>query len=156
VARLADEADADGLTDFYGLQAMAARAMFEAGECFIRFRSRRPEDGLQEARRGASPDREPMSVPLQLQMLSSEHLLSIVCRHYRQLRRDLAPQGAADPLWASRYRQDSLGSDWGALAPGAGPSRWTPGTARSVELQPSGPGQGVPIARRSGVRSNAD
>jgi lambda family phage portal protein len=55
-----DEADADGLTDFYGLQAMAARAMFEAGECFIRFRSRRPEDGL--------------TVPLQLQMLSSEHL----------------------------------------------------------------------------------
>ena len=30
-----DEADADGLTDFYGLQAMAARAMFEAGECFL-------------------------------------------------------------------------------------------------------------------------
>jgi capsid protein len=37
-----DEADADGLTDFYGLQAMAARAMFEAGECFLRFRARRP------------------------------------------------------------------------------------------------------------------
>jgi lambda family phage portal protein len=55
-----DEADADGLTDLYGLQAMAARAMFEAGECFIRFRARRPEDGL--------------TVPLQLQMLSSEHL----------------------------------------------------------------------------------
>jgi lambda family phage portal protein len=55
-----DEADADGLTDFYGLQAMAARAMFEAGECFLRFRPRRPDDGL--------------TVPLQLQMLSSEHL----------------------------------------------------------------------------------
>jgi hypothetical protein len=55
-----DEADADGLTDFYGLQAMSARAMFEAGECFLRFRPRRPDDGL--------------SVPLQLQMLSSEHL----------------------------------------------------------------------------------
>ena len=55
-----DEADADGLTDFYGLQAMAARAMFEAGECFLRFRPRRPDDGL--------------AVPLQLQMLSSEHL----------------------------------------------------------------------------------
>ena len=55
-----DEADADGLTDFYGLQTMAARAMFEAGECFFRFRPRRPEDGL--------------TVPLQLQMLSSEHL----------------------------------------------------------------------------------
>jgi Phage major capsid protein E/Phage portal protein, lambda family len=48
-----DEADADGLTDFYGLQTMAARAMFEAGECFFRFRAHRPEDGL--------------TVPLQLQ-----------------------------------------------------------------------------------------
>jgi capsid protein len=47
-----DEADADGLTDFYGLQAMAARAMFEAGDCFFRFRPRRPGDGLQ--RRGAA------------------------------------------------------------------------------------------------------
>jgi capsid protein len=34
-----DEVDADGLTDFYGLQALAARAMFEAGECFVRFPS---------------------------------------------------------------------------------------------------------------------
>lgn len=55
-----DEADADGLTDFYGLQALVARAMFEAGECFIRFRSRRPEDGL--------------TVPLQLQLLEAEML----------------------------------------------------------------------------------
>jgi lambda family phage portal protein len=55
-----DEVDADALTDFYGLQAMAARGMFEAGECFLRFRPRRPDDGLM--------------VPLQLQMLSSEHL----------------------------------------------------------------------------------
>ena len=60
-----DEADADGLTDFYGLQTMAARAMFEAGECFFRFRARRPEDGL--------------AVPLQLQMLSSEHLPLAKC-----------------------------------------------------------------------------
>ncbi|MDD4617481.1 MAG: phage portal protein, partial [Alphaproteobacteria bacterium] len=37
-----DDADADGLTDFYGQQALAVRAMFEAGECFIRFRPRRP------------------------------------------------------------------------------------------------------------------
>lgn len=55
-----DEADADGLTDFYGMQALAARAMFEAGECFVRFRPRRPEDGL--------------TVPLQLQLLEAEHL----------------------------------------------------------------------------------
>jgi lambda family phage portal protein len=55
-----DEADADWLTDFYGLQALAARAMFEAGEVFVRFRERRPEDGLR--------------VPLQLQVLESEML----------------------------------------------------------------------------------
>lgn len=55
-----DDADADGLTDFYGLQALAARAMFEAGECFVRFRPRRLEDGL--------------TVPLQLQLLEAEHL----------------------------------------------------------------------------------
>lgn len=58
--RWTDEADADGLTDFYGLQALAARSMFVAGECFIRFRPRRPSDGL--------------SVPLQLQLIESEQL----------------------------------------------------------------------------------
>lgn len=55
-----DEADADGLTDFYGLQAMVAREMFVAGECFVRMRPRRAEDGLQ--------------VPIQLQLLQSEML----------------------------------------------------------------------------------
>jgi lambda family phage portal protein len=55
-----DQADADGLTDFYGLQAMIAREMFVAGECFVRLRSRRAEDGLR--------------VPLQLQLLQSEML----------------------------------------------------------------------------------
>jgi lambda family phage portal protein len=58
--RWTDEADADGLTDLYGLQALAARAMFEAGECFVRFRPRRVEDGL--------------SVPLQLQIIEAEML----------------------------------------------------------------------------------
>lgn len=55
-----DEADADGLTDFYGLQSLAARALFDAGEVFIRFRDRRPEDGL--------------SVPLQLQLIEADQL----------------------------------------------------------------------------------
>lgn len=54
------EADADGLTDFYGLQAMIAREMFVAGECFVRIRPRRAEDGL--------------LVPMQLQLLQSEML----------------------------------------------------------------------------------
>ena len=55
-----DEADSSGLTDFYGLQAMACRSVMEAGECFIRLRPRLPKDGL--------------SVPLQLQLLEAEHL----------------------------------------------------------------------------------
>lgn len=56
--RWTDEADADGLTDLYGLQAMAAAALVDAGEVFVRFRARRAEDGL--------------SVPLQLQMIPAE------------------------------------------------------------------------------------
>ena len=53
-----DEADADGMSDFLGLQAVAVRAMAEGGECFIRFRPRRPQDGL--------------STPLQIQLLEAE------------------------------------------------------------------------------------
>ena len=55
-----DEADAEGLTDFYGLQRRAAREVFLAGEVFFRIRPRRAGDGL--------------SVPLQLQMLPAEML----------------------------------------------------------------------------------
>lgn len=55
-----DEADADGVTDFYGMQTLIAGEMFEAGECFVRLRSRLISDGL--------------SVPLQLQLLPSEML----------------------------------------------------------------------------------
>ena len=58
--RWTDESDADGLTDFYGQQAMAAGEMFEAGECFIRIRPRQPSDGFY--------------VPLQLQLLPAEML----------------------------------------------------------------------------------
>lgn len=54
------EADADGLTDFSGMQAIIAAEMFEAGECFIRIRPRFESDGL--------------SVPMQLQILPSEML----------------------------------------------------------------------------------
>ena len=55
-----DEADAEGITDFYGLQRRAAREVFMCGEVFIRLRPRRAEDGLR--------------VPLQLQMLPAEML----------------------------------------------------------------------------------
>ncbi len=56
----ADQSDADGQTDFYGQQAMAFAAMVEAGECFARRRDRRRSDGL--------------TVPLQIQLLESEHV----------------------------------------------------------------------------------
>lgn len=55
-----DEADADGITDLYGLQSIVAAEMFEAGECFIRLRSRFASDGL--------------TVPLQLQIIPAEML----------------------------------------------------------------------------------
>jgi capsid protein len=53
-----DLADADGIADFYGMQTVAARSLFEAGEVFIRYRPRQPQDG--------------MVVPLQIQLLESE------------------------------------------------------------------------------------
>ncbi|MEY9179713.1 phage portal protein [Bradyrhizobium sp. USDA 313] len=53
-----EEADADGMTDFYGMQSIIASALFEAGEIFVRLRARRIEDGL--------------TVPLQIELLESE------------------------------------------------------------------------------------
>jgi lambda family phage portal protein len=64
--RWTDEADATGLTDFYGLQSLACRTVMEAGECLIRMRPRLPKDGL--------------SVPLQLQLLEPEHLPTMETR----------------------------------------------------------------------------
>jgi lambda family phage portal protein len=68
VARAADQlwlnfvsaCDADGLTDFGGLQALIVRSLVESGEVLVRFRDRRMEDGL--------------AVPLQLQVLEPDHL----------------------------------------------------------------------------------
>ena len=53
-----DESDADGLTDFYGQQALIARTVETAGECFVRLRPRSLDDNL--------------AVPLQLQVLAPE------------------------------------------------------------------------------------
>jgi lambda family phage portal protein len=54
------EADAAGRTDFYGQQAAVVRSVFVAGEAFIRFRTRRPEDGL--------------AVPLQMEILDPQQI----------------------------------------------------------------------------------
>ena len=52
--------DASGRLDGYGLQALALRTVVESGECLIRRRPRRPDDGL--------------PVPLQLQILEPDYL----------------------------------------------------------------------------------
>jgi lambda family phage portal protein len=54
------EADAEGITNFYGLQKRVARELFIAGEVFVRLRPRYISDGL--------------SIPLQLELLPSEQL----------------------------------------------------------------------------------
>ncbi|MFF7060780.1 phage portal protein [Achromobacter spanius] len=54
------EADADGRLDFYGMQALAVRSIFQDGETLVRLRPRRPQDGL--------------AVPLQLQQLEGDQL----------------------------------------------------------------------------------
>lgn len=52
------ELDADGLLDFYGLQALVARTFFAAGEAFVRIRPRTRADEL--------------AVPLQFQVVEPE------------------------------------------------------------------------------------
>ncbi|MGE0650267.1 MAG: phage portal protein [Alphaproteobacteria bacterium] len=59
-ARFVAECDADGRTDFHGLQALAARAVVESGEALVRLRLRPRGAGL--------------AVPLQLQVLEADHL----------------------------------------------------------------------------------
>ena len=58
--RWTDRADAAGLADYYGMQALAVRAMVEGGESFARLRSRMPEDGL--------------PVPFQLELIDREQV----------------------------------------------------------------------------------
>jgi lambda family phage portal protein len=55
-----DEADVEGVADFYSVMHRVSREVFLAGECFVRFRPALPQNGL--------------SVPLQLQVLPSEQL----------------------------------------------------------------------------------
>ena len=55
-----EECDADGRTNFYGLQHLVGLALFEAGEIFVRIRPRRPSQRL--------------PIPFQLQLLEAEML----------------------------------------------------------------------------------
>ena len=55
-----EEADLNGLCDFYGLQSLVSRALIDAGECLVKFIPRSANEDL--------------SVPLQLQVLEADHL----------------------------------------------------------------------------------
>ncbi|TIP39751.1 MAG: phage portal protein [Mesorhizobium sp.] len=55
-----DEADAEGNTDYFGIQEKVAREAYLMGECFVRLRNRRPGDMW--------------TVPFQLQILPTEML----------------------------------------------------------------------------------
>ncbi|WP_299078932.1 phage portal protein [uncultured Paraglaciecola sp.] len=55
-----DQCDADGCLDFYGIQKIVARTLFESGECIVRFIHKKASDGL--------------VVPLQLQVLEPDYL----------------------------------------------------------------------------------
>ncbi|WP_054031014.1 phage portal protein [Desulfatitalea tepidiphila] len=53
------QCDHDGIADFYGMQALAARSMIESGEVLIRFLPQRPGR---------------MAVPLKIQIIEADHL----------------------------------------------------------------------------------
>lgn len=55
-----DEADVEGVLDFYGQQAQVARALKETGECFIR--------------KLRQPTTMGLTVPLQLQVIEADHV----------------------------------------------------------------------------------
>ena len=54
------ELDADGMSDFYGLQALACETVIQSGDALTRRRRRRSSDGL--------------SVPLHIQLIEPDHL----------------------------------------------------------------------------------
>lgn len=58
--RWCNQSDADGTTNLYGQQTIVVREVYEAGECLVRRRPRRLNDGLR--------------IPLQIQLLEPEHL----------------------------------------------------------------------------------
>ena len=58
------QCDAYGLTDFYGIQQLAMRAMAESGDCLVRLRPRLASDGL--------------AVPFQLQLLEADYLYDLM------------------------------------------------------------------------------
>lgn len=85
------EADADGVQDFYGLQALASRARYEAGETFGRLVWRPRGDGL--------------AVPLQLRLIESDLLPQGLNDPTRRIRQGIERDGAGRRVAYHFYRE---------------------------------------------------
>lgn len=87
------EADAGGISDFYGLQALVSRALIDAGECFARKIPRPPGGDL--------------SVPAQIQLLEADHLdetYNSVAPNGNEIRMgiEIDPEGTRQAYWMFR------------------------------------------------------
>lgn len=101
-----DEADADGLSDFYGLQIRAAGELFEAGECFVRARTRRQSDGL--------------TVPLQVQLIPAEMLDYGLKEQRGAVRIEMGIEfNAIGQRTAYHFLRTHPGTDFATYSPGA-------------------------------------
>jgi len=139
-ARWVKRADADGIYDFYGLQAAAYRAMEQDGEVLIRRRTRRPGDGLR--------------VPLQIQLLEIDWLDSD--------RQGTVGQGG---VIVNGIQYDAIGRVQGywlfdqhpgdTQRVGRGSSRLVPASEILHLFAPERPGQGRGISRLAAVIARA-
>lgn len=138
--RWAKRADADGIYDFYGLEAAAYRAMEVDGEVLIRRRTRRPGDGLR--------------VPLQIQLLEIDWLDSD--------RQGTVGQGG---VIVNGIQYDAIGRVQGywlfdqhpgdTQRVGRGSSRLVPASEILHLFAPERPGQGRGISRLAAVIARA-
>lgn len=132
----ATQADADGIFDFYGLQAAAYRAMEVDGEVLIRRRTRRPGDGLR--------------VPLQIQLLEIDWLDS-----------DRQGSTGGANIIVNGIEYDAIGKVRGywlydqhpgdTQRVGRGSSRFVPASEIIHLMNPERPGQGRGITRMASV-----
>lgn len=139
-ARWCLRADADGIYDFYGLEAAAYRAMEVDGEVLIRRRTRRPGDGLR--------------VPLQIQLLEIDWL-------------DSDRQGTVGNggVIVNGIQYDAIGRVQGywlfdqhpgdTQRVGRGSSRLVPASEILHLFAPERPGQGRGISRLAAVIARA-
>ncbi|MFG0841456.1 phage portal protein [Pseudomonas sp. FYR_5] len=128
-----DESDADERTDFYGQQALVARTVEQSGECFVRLRPRRLEDGL--------------AVPLQVQCLAPEfvpHDKFEVTRSGNTIRAGIEFNGIGRRVAYWCYRNHP--SDKASLNAGYNPLVRVPADQMLHIFEPLEPGQlrGVP------------